>query len=156
MDYGFRCWCVGSVSLRRPTWAEEAHTSTSRGTQVGFAWVCSYSALSARVFCMEYVTMWGGATPRLTHECANEVGRLVGSFVLHAHCSCYGGLRVCVGPPIIGDEARWKFLKIPVLCTDKISKFSPKMFGLEQACTEKVKICSDCPSGPQKCQICSD
>jgi len=49
-----------------------------------------------------------------------------------------------------------KFLKIPVLCTDKFSKISPKMFGLEQACTEKVKICSDCPSGPKKCQICSD
>ena len=28
-----------------------------------------------------------------------------------------------------------------------------KMFGL---CVEKTKICSDCPSGPPKCQICSD
>ena len=30
------------------------------------------------------------------------------------------------------------------------------MFRLEQAYINKTKICSDCPSGPPKCQICSD
>ena len=39
---------------------------------------------------------------------------------------------------------------------DKISKISPKIFRLDQACVEKTKICSDCPSGPPKCQICLD
>jgi hypothetical protein len=30
------------------------------------------------------------------------------------------------------------------------------VFGLQQAWVPKVKICSDCPSGPEKTQICSD
>jgi len=34
------------------------------------------------------------------------------------------------GPLNIGDKARWEFMKIWLLCTDKISKISPKMFGL--------------------------
>ena len=34
------------------------------------------------------------------------------------------------GPLIIGGEARWKISKIWVVCTDKISKISPNMFGL--------------------------
>src|ERR1700685_1589805 len=33
------------------------------------------------------------------------------------------------GPLNIGGKARWKFLKIWLLCTDKFSKISPKMFG---------------------------
>jgi len=59
------------------------------------------------------------------------------------------------GPPIIGDEARWKFSKIRVLCMDKIPKNSPNMFGLQQACTQKVNFCLD-SSGLKKIQICSD
>ena len=39
---------------------------------------------------------------------------------------------------------------------DKISTISPKIFGSEQAGIEKTKICSDCQSGPPKCQICLD
>jgi hypothetical protein len=58
-----------------------------------------------------------------------------------------------IGPPIIGGEARWKFLKIWALCMDKISKFSPNMLGSQQACMEKFKFCSDSPSGHQKIQI---
>ena len=30
------------------------------------------------------------------------------------------------------------------------------MFGSQQACTEKAKLCSDGPSGRKKIQICSD
>jgi len=36
-----------------------------------------------------------------------------------------------IGPLIIGDEARWKIPKIWVSCTDKISKISPNLFGLQ-------------------------
>jgi hypothetical protein len=41
-------------------------------------------------------------------------------------------------------KARW------ALCMDKFSKISPNMFGLQQAFTQKVKICSDCTSGLKK------
>ena len=61
-----------------------------------------------------------------------------------------------IGPPIIGGEARSKFSKFWTICSDKISKFCPNMFGSEQAFAKKVKFCSDSPSGPQKNQICSD
>jgi len=54
------------------------------------------------------------------------------------------------GPLNIGGKAWWKFPKIWLLCTDEISKISPKMFGLQQAWAPKVKICSDCPSGLKK------
>ena len=65
-------------------------------------------------------------------------------------------LPVAVGPPIIGDEARLEFPKIRAICSDKFSKFCPKMFGLNQAFAKNVKFCSDCPSGLQKQKICSD
>ena len=64
--------------------------------------------------------------------------------------------RPSVGPLSIGGKAWWKFSKIWLLCTDKNSKISQKVFGLQQAWVPKVKICSDCPSGPEKNQICSD
>ena len=51
------------------------------------------------------------------------------------------------GPLNIGGKARWKFLKIRLICTDKNSKFSPKMFRLQQALAQIVNFCSDCPSG---------
>jgi len=60
------------------------------------------------------------------------------------------------GPLNIGGKAWWKFPKIWLLCTDEISKICPKMFGLQQAWAPQVKICSDCPSGLKKTQICSD
>ena len=60
------------------------------------------------------------------------------------------------GPLNIGGKAWWKFSKIWLLCTDKISKISSKMFGLQQAWAPKVKICSDWPSGLQKTQNCLD
>ena len=37
------------------------------------------------------------------------------------------------GPLNIGDKARWKVLKIQLICSDKFSKISPKMFGFHQA-----------------------
>ena len=40
------------------------------------------------------------------------------------------GRAMLKGPLNIGDKARWEFMKIWLLCTDKISKISPKMFGL--------------------------
>jgi hypothetical protein len=55
-----------------------------------------------------------------------------------------------LGPLSTGGKARWKFPKIWVLCTDKFSKISPNMFRLQQAFTQKVKICSDCASGLKK------
>ena len=37
------------------------------------------------------------------------------------------------GPPIISDKAILKSLKIWAICSDKISKICPNMFGLNQA-----------------------
>ena len=76
--------------------------------------------------------------------------------IMHNYLTSPVHLASTRGPPIIGGKARWKFLKICVLCMDKISKISPEMFRLEQAYIEKTKMCLDCPSGPPKCQICSD
>ena len=60
------------------------------------------------------------------------------------------------GPPIIGDKAWWKFPKFGPICSDKISKICPNMFGLGQAFAKFFKSCSDGPSGLQNLEFCSD
>jgi hypothetical protein len=55
-----------------------------------------------------------------------------------------------LGPPNIGGKARWNFLKIWLICTDKIPKFLHQMFGLQQALGPNDNFGSDRPSALKK------